>query len=132
LSSSSVVEVALALVRRQGCLLVTRRVQGAHLAGYWEFPGGKCLPGESPGACAEREALEEVGVACRALWERPTIEFTYPERSVRLCPVECEYLGGAPKPLQVAEWAWVLPADLHQHRFPPANEELLEQLKVEG
>ena len=65
-SSASAVDIALALIRREGCLLITRRPDGVHLGGYWEFPGGKCLPGERPEACAEREALEEVGVACRA------------------------------------------------------------------
>jgi len=126
------IEVALALVRRNGCLLVTRRVQGVHLAGFWEFPGGKLMDGETPEACAEREALEEVGVACRAAWRRPVIEFWYPERAVRIYPVECEYLGGGPRPLQVAEWLWVPHADLLRYEFPPANRRLLEELMADS
>lgn len=131
MSSTSVVEVALALVRRQGALLITRRPRHTHLGGLWEFPGGKCGPGESPEACAEREALEEVGVRCRAVRRRPPIEFAYPERTVRLHPVECEYLGGAPRPLEVAEWAWVTPSDLNTYAFPPANAGLLSELQAE-
>ncbi len=118
----------MALVRRAGCLLVTRRPAETHLAGLWEFPGGKRLPGESPEACAEREVLEETGVACRALSLRPVIRYDYPDRTVLLHPVECEYLGGPPRPLQVAEWAWVLPSDLPRYEFPPANEPLIRDL----
>jgi 8-oxo-dGTP diphosphatase len=128
LHSDSVVEVALALVWRQGCVLVTRRPQQAHLAGFWEFPGGKLLPGESPEAAAAREALEEVGVACRPMLRLDVIEYRYPERTVRLFPIECDYTGGPPRPLQVTEWRWVRPEDLAGYEFPPANAALLAQL----
>lgn len=128
-SLPSVIEVAIALVRRSGCLLITRRPDGTHLEGLWEFPGGKCLPDETPEGCAEREVLEEVGVGCRAVSRRAVIEFAYPERTVRLFPIECEYLGGAPRPLQVSEWRWVLPQDLGEYEFPAANEGLVQELQ---
>lgn len=128
MSSGSAVEIALALVRRHGCYLITRRPEGVHLAGLWEFPGGKCARGESPEACAVREALEEVGVACEAVDRLAPLVYEYPERTVRLHPVLCDYRGGPPRPLQVADWAWVTPADLHRYPFPPANEPLLAYL----
>ena len=130
MSSHFVIDVALALVRRQGCILITRRLKEAHLGGLWEFPGGKRLPGETVEECAERETLEEVGVACRPEWVRPVIEFAYPERTVRLYPVECVYLGGPPRPLQVAEWAWASPEELRRYSFPPANAALLQTLEA--
>lgn len=129
LPSASVVEVAIALIWRQGCLLITRRLKDAHLGGLWEFPGGKCQPGESPETCAEREVLEEVGVGCHATGRRTAIEFTYPERTVRLHPIDCDYQGGGPRPIQVSEWAWVRPADLDNYEFPPANAGLIRALK---
>lgn len=129
MSSASTLEIALALIRRDGYVLITRRPAGVHLEGLWEFPGGKCLPGESPEACAEREALEEVGVACRAVERLESIVHEYPERTVRLTPVMCEYSGGAPQPLQVSEWAWVRPEDLDRYPFPPANRSLLAVLR---
>jgi mutator protein MutT len=121
--------VAIALVWRQGCLLITRRKQDVHLGGLWEFPGGKLLPGESPERCAEREILEEVGVACRAEGVLTPIDYVYPEWTVRLYPVECAYVGGPPRPLEVAEWAWVSPEDLHRYPFPPANDPVLAELR---
>lgn len=131
-TSASAIDIGLALVRRNGCYLITRRKQGTHLAGYWEFPGGKCAPGEYPDECAVREALEEVGVGCRAVRTRPPIVFAYPERTVRLYPVECEYLGGGPRPIEVADFAWVVPKDLANYEFPPANAGLISELIREG
>ncbi|MFN3653438.1 MAG: (deoxy)nucleoside triphosphate pyrophosphohydrolase [Armatimonadota bacterium] len=128
MSSSQPVEVALALIWRDGCLLVTRRPQNVHLGGFWEFPGGKCLPGEAPEACAEREALEEVGVRCRARDRRSPLRFTYPERSVVLYPIDCDYICGPPQALQVAEWRWVPAAELKDLSFPPANQPLMDEL----
>jgi mutator protein MutT len=126
--SGSVIDVAVALVWRQGCVLITRRPAHVHMGGFWEFPGGKCLPGETPEACAEREILEEVGVACRARSRRPVIEHTYPEKSVRLFPIDCDYLGGGPRPIEVTEWAWATPSQLGDYEFPPANAPLVAAL----
>jgi mutator protein MutT len=131
-SSATVLDIGLALVWRRGCLLVTRRPQNVHLGGLWEFPGGKCLPGEAPEECAEREAREEVGVVCRAERHRHPIEFQYPDRTVRLHPIECTYLGGPPRALQVAEWAWVHPSELHRYPFPPANDGLARRTRGHG
>ena len=50
--------VTAAVVRRDDTFLVTRRQAGVHLEGYWEFPGGKCDPGESLLECLGREMLE--------------------------------------------------------------------------
>lgn len=128
LSSSPPVEVALALIWRSGCVLITRRPGEAHLGGLWEFPGGKCRAGETPEACAEREALEEVGVRCRALRRRPPLGFAYPERTVLLHPVDCEYVGGPPRALEVTEWKWIHPSELKDFTFPPANQPLIDEL----
>ena len=88
------VEVAIALVWRGTELLVTRRPDAVHLGGLWEFPGGKIAPGETPEACAEREVLEEVGLLVTARARRKVIEHTYPERRVKLYPIDCDYVTG--------------------------------------
>lgn len=58
--------VTAGVLRRRGRVLVARRSPGRHLAGLWEFPGGKLEPGESPEACLEREFMEEFGVHVKA------------------------------------------------------------------
>ncbi|MEO8959795.1 MAG: NUDIX domain-containing protein, partial [Rudaea sp.] len=50
-----------------GNVLLAQRPQGKHLAGLWEFPGGKCEPGESPEAALRRELHEEIGIHAGAL-----------------------------------------------------------------
>ena len=54
--------VTAAVIERDGAFLVARRQNGVHLAGYWEFPGGKCDPDESLTACLVRELREELGL----------------------------------------------------------------------
>ena len=122
------IEVALALVWREGRLLVTRRPAGVHLAGYWEFPGGKIGPGETPERAAEREVREEVGIGCRARSRRASFRHCYPERVVVLHPVDCEWLEGEAVLQGVSAAHWVAPQRLAEYSFPPANAELIASL----
>jgi len=54
--------VTAAVIEQTGFFLITRRQEGVHLAGHWEFPGGKCLPGEPLSACMARELREELAI----------------------------------------------------------------------
>ena len=131
-SSPEPLDIALALIFRDGRILITRRPDETHLGGLWEFPGGKCLPGEPPEAGAEREAREEVGISCRAERALPPINHPYAERTVTLIPIVCRYVSGDPQALQVTDWAWVAPADLPKYCFPAANGELVKALASAG
>lgn len=122
------IEIAIALVWRDGTLLVARRPPDAHLGGLLEFPGGKLLPGESPEACALREVREETGLTVRAIGRRAPIEHVYPERHVRLHPIDCAIAHGSAAPLAASELAWLAPQNLDPDAFPPANRELLREL----
>jgi len=59
------VEVAVAVIERDGQFLIAQRPAGVPLAGYWEFPGGKIEAGESLEAAAARECWEEAGLEIR-------------------------------------------------------------------
>lgn len=123
------IDVAIGLIWRDGRLLIARRPEGAHLAGLWEFPGGKIRPGETPEAALVREAEEELAVQVAVERERPfALEFSYPDRRVRLRVFDCRWLGGEPQCRSCAEWRWVTPDDLTAYDFPPANELLLRAL----
>jgi 8-oxo-dGTP diphosphatase len=119
--------VTAAVIERDGCFLVTRRQQGVHLGGYWEFPGGKCDDGETLTACLARELREELDVDARIGPEVYTVTHAYPERSVELHFFQCE-LAGDPRPQIGQEMRWVKREELASLEFPPADAELIATL----
>lgn len=119
--------VLAAVVERDGRLLVTRRLEGTHLSGLWEFPGGKCEPGESHESCLQRELQEELGVAADVLEEIVSTEHAYPERTVRLHFRRCE-LAAPPQPLLGQEMRWVTRDELRSLPLPEADRALVEAL----
>ena len=120
--------VLAAVVEQDGAFLLTRRLEGTHLAGTWEFPGGKCEPNESHEDCLRRELIEELGVDATIGEEIFTITHTYPERAVELHFRRCT-LHGAPTPQIGQEMMWARREDLGALEFPEADRELIEQLK---
>jgi mutator protein MutT len=122
-----VILVVAAVIARDDHFLVTRRLQGAHLAGLWEFPGGKVDPGESHVDALRRELAEELGVAIQVgdLILRTTHAYTAVE--VTLYFYACE-LRGEPMPLLGQEMRWVSRDTLQQLDFPEADGELIKRL----
>ena len=122
--------VAGVLTDAAGRVLVARRHEGAHLAGLWEFPGGKLAPGESREAGLARELAEEIGV--RVLSARPLIrvEHRYPDRDVELDVWKVESFAGEPcgREGQRIEWRDVHGID--PARLPPADLPVLAALRL--
>ena len=119
--------VTAAVVERGGLLLVTRRLEGTHLAGHWEFPGGKCEPGEGVRACLARELREELGVAAVVGEEIHRTLYAYEDRRLELVFFNCE-IDGDPQPLLGQEIRWVSREHLRALTFPPADAELIKLL----
>jgi mutator protein MutT len=119
--------VTAAIVERDGHVLVTRRPRGVHLGGLWEFPGGKCDPGEPLDQCLARELREELDVDARVGPEVFTTTHGYDDRRVELHFFACELLG-EPKPLLGQDMRWVARAELAGLHFPPADAELIAAL----
>ncbi|MDJ0838835.1 MAG: (deoxy)nucleoside triphosphate pyrophosphohydrolase [Acidobacteriota bacterium] len=115
-------------------ILVTRRKQDAHLAGFWEFPGGKREADESESDALARELSEELGVKARIgeCLHRET--FSYPERIVNLAFYRCELKPGSPdpRPLASAAMKWIAINQLRDKDFPPANARVLALLRSSG
>jgi mutator protein MutT len=125
----SPIEVAAALIFREGKLLITRRHAGVHLGGLWEFPGGKREPGEPWQACVIREIREELGVEMVVGTLFADIEHAYPEKTVRLKFFTGTLVQGEPQAIGCADYRWIGLAELNQFAFPAADAQLLEQLK---
>ena len=123
----SPVIVTAAVIERDGSYLLARRPEGTHLAGHWEFPGGKCEEGETPEQCLEREIMEELGVKAVAGREIFRTRYRYPDRFLELRFLACT-LAGTPSPQQGQAVRWVARADLGTLMFPPADAEFVERL----
>ncbi|MBL8877868.1 MAG: (deoxy)nucleoside triphosphate pyrophosphohydrolase [Phycisphaerales bacterium] len=122
-----VVRVAIALVRRDERWLVARRRKNAHLAGQWEFPGGKIEPGETPESTAVRELLEECAVRGAARGCLDVVRFEYPERLVEITPVMCDWIDGEAHAVGNDECCWVTDDELKALEMPAANAEVIAE-----
>jgi mutator protein MutT len=120
--------VGIGLIVRGETFLVRQRPEGTVYAGYWEFPGGKCEPGESPAQAAVRECLEETGLAVVVVRLRRVIEHHYPHGHVRLHFFDCIPEDHQAEPAGGSGCRWVRAAELLHLRFPEANEPVLREL----
>ena len=124
-----VIEVAAALIRdKAGRYLITQRRTGSHLAGLWEFPGGKLEAGESPAIALRRELTEELGATFGVGKLVETVRWEYPDRTVVLHFYDCRVESGAIEPREGQAMAWVEPERLAAYDFPPADRALIERL----
>lgn len=125
------IEVVAAVVLRDGAWLVTRRLEGTHLAGHWEFPGGKIEPGESDDEALRRELLEELGVQAEVGELVLATAHQYPGRHVTLRFYRCS-IRGEPRPVLGQEVRWATPAELHALELPEADAGLIALLLGSG
>jgi len=119
--------VVAAVVERDDAFLLTRRLEGTHLEGLWEFPGGKCEDGETHEACLAREMREELAVGVRVGERILRVSHDYPDRTIALHFYACE-LEGEPIPQLGQEMMWAPRAELRRLPLPPADAELIELL----
>jgi len=122
------IAVVAAVIEREGRILITRRPEGTHLAGFWEFPGGKPEPGETERDALIREVREELGVALSPGERLAEVEWQYPDKRMRITFFRGA-ITGEPRPLEGQELAWVTPTELDRYEFPPADAALLERLR---
>ena len=119
--------VAIAVVEKEGCFLIGQRPEGVPLAGLWEFPGGKILPGETAEVAAVRECLEETGIAVEKVLHLSSVGHEYEHGTVALEFIACRPLNaGYDEPRQ--PFRWVRREELANYGFPAANAAVLERL----
>jgi len=122
--------VAAALIIRDGAVLLTRRAQGQHLAGMWEFPGGKLEPGESPEEALVRECQEECGIEIAVADILEVTFHRYADKDVLLLFYRCSIVSGEVRHLQVDDHAWVDPKDLDHYELPPADAGVVARIQA--
>jgi 8-oxo-dGTP diphosphatase len=122
--------VAAALLDAQRRVLIAERPAGKHMAGWWEFPGGKVSNGESDSAALERELREELGIDARAESEIMTLSHEYPDRIVDLVLWHARLLRGEPRGLDGQALKWVDCQSLGSERLLPADEPFIAALQL--
>jgi 8-oxo-dGTP diphosphatase len=121
------VDVALAVPLARGRLLVGRRQAGSHLAGLWEFPGGKIASGESPASAARRELREETGLEAERLEPLAIVVHDYREAPLRLHVFLARDPRGEPRPAE--RWSWLSLEEVRGLEMPEANRQILRALR---
>ncbi len=122
---------AAALVDRDRRVLIARRRADQEMAGLWELPGGKLEKDEIPEAALRRELYEELGIDVCAACMLP---FTFASHSYERFHLLMHVFlvrnwDGVPRPLEVAELAWVRPERLGDYALPPADRPVVAMLQ---
>ena len=126
-----VLVAAVALIDPDGRVLLAQRPEGKHLAGLWEFPGGKVQPGETPEAALIRELDEEIGIDVVASCLAPFTfaSHSYPDFHLLMPLYVCRKWTGIATAREGQRLAWVLPARLGDYPMPPADKPLVAMLR---
>ncbi|MFH1154834.1 MAG: (deoxy)nucleoside triphosphate pyrophosphohydrolase [Pseudomonadota bacterium] len=130
--SPDVIQVTAAVIRSPDRgpdqVLIARRSSG-HLAGKWEFPGGKIEAGETPETCLAREILEELGIGISITGFLVESCHVYPEKQVRLMAYDAVHVNGEIRPVVHDRVQWVTVDSLCSHDLAPADLPIAQYLK---
>lgn len=115
--------------RRRDRVLVARRLPGSHLAGLWEFPGGKLHPGEDPLCGLIRELLEEINIEVKVARSLIVIDHDYTEKSITLDVWTVEEWTGICEGREGQELKWLAVDSLDPVEFPAADRQVIATLR---
>lgn len=130
-SIKTILVVAVALINKDGKILLARRPEGKKMAGLWEFPGGKMEANEMPEAALARELREELGIETDPKNFAPFVFASHSyERFHLLMPIFlCRRWQGEPQGREGQKLAWVAPEDLAEYPMPAADRPLIPMLR---
>jgi 8-oxo-dGTP diphosphatase len=123
------IDIALTVACRGEFVLVARRPPGVHLAGAWEFPGGKIEADEEPAAAARRELEEETGLVASSLEPLVVVVHDYTDRPLRFHVFLAREPEGEVRLDEPREWAWKSREQLDDLEMPEANRAMLRALR---
>lgn len=130
---TAAVRVVAAVLRdERGRVLIAQRPAGKHMAGYWEFPGGKIAPGESSEQALKRELAEELGVSLQRCHPLLQLRHDYADRVVELEVFAVDDYAGQPSGLEAQVLKWVAAAELGGQALLPADRPIVEALEFES
>ena len=115
---------------KSGRILLAQRPAGKHLAGAWEFPGGKRESGESPEAALRRELTEELGIDTGAVEPLIAVPWQYPEKPILLDVYAVRDWRGEPHGREGQALRWCAVAEMHALPMPPADRPVVAALRL--
>ncbi len=119
------------LIDKKGRFLLGSRPEGKPCAGFWEFPGGKLEPGETPSQALSRELKEELGLTIGESFPWFVMEHDYPHGYVRLHFRRCFAWEGAPRALEHQEFVWIASSsELAGRKNLPMNPLIAERVAL--
>ncbi len=121
-------DVTAAVIEHEGRLLIAQRPAEGLLGGLWEFPGGKCEPGETLAECLRREIREELALEIEVGDPVAVVEHGFTHFAITLHAFRCRLLAGEPQALGVAAWRWVRPEELGRFAFSAADRQVIAAL----
>ena len=122
---------AVALIDRDGRVLLAQRPEGKSMAGLWEFPGGKIGAGETPERALVRELREELGIDTRESCLAPIAfaSHAYEDFHLLMPLFACRKWRGVPRPLEGQALKWARIGELKDYPMPPADVPLVAMLR---
>jgi len=123
------VAVCAAVIEKDGKVLLTERPADKRLGGFWEFPGGKIDPGESPHRSLRREIKEELDIEIEVDSLLETVYHHYDWGSVLIIAYLCRWTAGEIKHLEVTDHAWLTPEQFSSYEILPADQPILAKLR---
>ena len=121
------IKVAAAVITDGNRIFATQRGHGNY-KDWWEFPGGKIEPGESPEECLVRECREELEIDIEVLDLFEQTKYSYPERDIEFMFFSASLKNGSPTPSVHKNIKWVSPDKLQEYEFCPADVSVIEKL----
>ncbi|MFT6896855.1 MAG: 8-oxo-dGTP diphosphatase [Paraglaciecola sp.] len=123
------VDVAVGVIKRDQQIYISKRADGLHQGGKWEFPGGKQEAGETLPEALARELFEEVGIKVLKQQAFLLIEHDYGDKKVRLHVQLVEAFSGEPAHREDQIGMWVEIDRLQDFQFPAANGQIVQKLQ---
>ena len=114
---------AVALIDRDGRVLLAQRPEGKSMAGLWEFPGGKVEDDETPEAALVRELHEELGIETRNSCLAPLTfaSHSYEDFHLLMPLFACRKWNGIVQPKEGQALKWIYPSNFSDYPMPPAD-----------
>ena len=122
------IEVVAAVIRREGRIFATQRGYG-DFKDWWEFPGGKMEPGETPEAALEREIREELSAEISIGRLLRTVEWDYPAFHLTMHCFLCHVESGTLTLKEHEAARWLAKEELNCVHWLPADVQIIEKLK---